>query len=169
MTSLQGKVRESQYIQCALTISWHEFEFVDKLNGGNQESQSFTTSCFSCCQYISVGQKWAHIPNINITIKCENYCTTETLPSLMRCRLTSLPAGGVWSCAGSQSWFQSPFLSLPSVYSHWPLLPKMQMTCPQTHLRKTAVRKTNPSYQLPIHVYGKNKVSQLQTCTVIYI
>jgi len=50
-------IRESQYIRCELTISGHEFKFVDELNGGNQESQSFTTSSFSCGQHVSVGKE----------------------------------------------------------------------------------------------------------------
>lgn len=54
---------------CTLTISGHKFEFVDKLDGGNQESQSFTASCFSCSQHVSVVQEWAHISNIYTTNK----------------------------------------------------------------------------------------------------
>lgn len=39
---------------CVLTISGHELEFIDELNGRNEEGQSFPTASFSSCKNVSV-------------------------------------------------------------------------------------------------------------------
>ncbi len=132
---------------CTLTISGHKFEFVDKFDGGNQESQSFTASCFSCSQHVSVVQEWAHISNIYTTNKQMWWLLYHWNPTKSDALQTHLPsAEGRMVLCWISVMVSKPISITPSVYSHWPLQPKMQMTCPQTHLRKSPARKSNHSY-----------------------